>query len=56
MSLAQAIREASWERGLSHESQRSPLVSPPAACPPAAASRRLPTFPIARAVTADLSL
>ena len=35
--------------GLSHESQRSPVVSPPAACPsnacpPVAASRRLPTF------------
>jgi hypothetical protein len=42
-------REASWEGGLSHESQRSPAVSPPAACPPnacplVAASRRLPTF------------
>ncbi len=44
-------REGSWERGLSHESQRSPMVSPPAA-----ASRRLPTFQMARAVTADLSL
>ena len=50
MSLAHAIREVSWEGGLSHESQRSPVVSPPAACPPTAcppvaASRGLPTFP-----------
>jgi hypothetical protein len=54
-------REVSWERGLSHKSQQSPVVSPPAACPSTAcpsvaASRRLPTFPMARAVTADLSL
>jgi hypothetical protein len=50
MSLAQAIREVSRERGWSHESQRSPLACSPAACPLAAcpsvaASRRLPTFP-----------
>ena len=61
MSFAHAIREVSWEGGLSHESQRSPVVSPPAvcppnACPPVAASRRLPTFAMARAVTAGLSL
>jgi hypothetical protein len=37
--------------GLSRESQRSPLVSPPAA-----ASRHLPEFPMASAVTAHLSL
>jgi hypothetical protein len=45
MSLAQAIRKVSWQRGLSHESQRSPLAAPRAACPPTAASRRLPIFP-----------
>ena len=61
MSLAHAIREVSWDLGLSHESQPWPVVSPPAACPPTAcppvaAARRLPTFPIASAVTADLSL
>ena len=61
MSLAQAIREVSWVGGLSHEPQQSPVASPPAACPPTAcrpvaASRRLPTFLMARAVTADLSL
>ena len=43
-------REVSWEGGLSHEPQQSPVASPPAACPltacrPVAASRRLPTFP-----------
>jgi hypothetical protein len=42
-------REVSWQGGLSHESQQSPVASPPAACPltacpPVAASRRLPTF------------
>ena len=31
MSLAQAIREVSWKRGLSAESRQ-----PPAACPPSA--------------------
>jgi len=61
MSFAHAIREVSWEGGLSHESQQSAVASPRAACPPTAcpsvaALRRLPTFPIARAVTADLSL
>jgi hypothetical protein len=61
MSFAHAIREVSWEGGLSHESQQSAVASPHAACPPTAwpsvaASHRLPTFPIARAVTADLSL
>jgi hypothetical protein len=50
MSLAQAIREVSWEGGLPHEPQQSAVASPPAACPltacrPVAASRRLPTFP-----------
>jgi len=54
-------REVSWEDGLSHEPQQSPVASPPTACPltacrPVAALRRLPTFPMARAVTADLSL
>ena len=50
MSLAQAIREVSWERALSYESHQSPVAfspaaCPPAACAPAAASRRLPIFP-----------
>ena len=50
MSLAQAIREVSWDGGLSRKSQQSPVVSWPAACPPnacplGAASRGLPTFP-----------
>ncbi len=54
-------REVSWEGGLSHEPQKSPVASPPAACPltacrPVAASRRTPTFPMASTVTADLSL
>ena len=31
MSFAQAIREVSWEGGLSHESQQSAAASPPAA-------------------------
>ena len=35
-------REVSWEGGLSHESQRSPVVSPPAACPPTACPRADP--------------
>ena len=57
MSFAHAIREVSWEGSLSHESQQSAVASrhaacPPTACPSVAASRRLPTFPIARAVTA----
>jgi hypothetical protein len=61
MSLAHAIREVSWEGRLSHESHPWPLASPsaacpPTACPPVAASRGLPTFPMASAVTADLSL
>ena len=50
MSFAHAIREVSWEGGLSRKSQQSPVVSWPAACPPnacplGAASRGLPTFP-----------
>jgi hypothetical protein len=34
MSFAHAIREVSWEGGLSHESQQSAVASPHAACPP----------------------
>ena len=42
--------DVSWEGGLSHDSQRSPVASPradcpPTACPPVTASRGLPTFP-----------
>jgi hypothetical protein len=60
MSSAHAIREVSWERGLSLESQ-APVASPPAACPPTAcppvaASHNLPLVPMASAVTAGLSL
>jgi hypothetical protein len=45
MSLAHAIREVSWEGGLSHEPPQSAVASPRAACPPTAsppvaASRR----------------
>jgi len=48
ISFAHAIREVSWERGVGCVPQQSSL--PAWACPPVAASRRLPTFPTARAV------
>ena len=40
--LRRSHREVSSEGGLSHESQRSPVVSPPAACPPNACPRAEP--------------
>ena len=43
-------REVSWEGGLSHESQRSPVVSPPAACPPNACPR---ADPVGRLVSGE---
>ena len=64
-SFAHAIREVSWERGLSSASERSvdPWEAPsrwPAPGGPRGrvdvASPRLPTLPMASAVTADLSL
>ena len=56
MSFAQAIREVSCERGFSRVSQQPPVACPPPPCPPVTASRCLPMLPMARAVTADLSL
>jgi ATP-dependent Clp protease ATP-binding subunit ClpX len=52
MSFAHAIREVSWEGGLSHESQQSAVASPHAACPPTAcpsvaASHRILNVPFA---------
>jgi hypothetical protein len=56
MSLAHAIRDVSCERGFRCASQQPPVARPSSVCPPVAASCRLPTFPIASAVTARLSL
>ena len=45
MSLAQVIREVSWERGVPPKSQQPPAACPPPASLPVAASLCLPTFP-----------
>ncbi len=45
MSLAQAIREVSWERGFWFASPQPPVAWSSLACPPVAASRCFPTFP-----------
>ncbi len=52
ISLAQAIREVSWERGFWFASPQPPVAWSSLACPPVAASR---CFPTARAVTAGRS-
>jgi hypothetical protein len=56
MSLAQAIRNVSRERGFARVPQQSSASCPFSACPPATAWRYFATLPIASAVTADLSL
>jgi len=45
ISLAQAIRDVSWERGVACGPQQSPSACPASACPPFVASRCLPIFP-----------
>ena len=45
ISLAQAIREVSWERGFWFASPQPPVAWSSLACPPVAASRCFPTFP-----------
>jgi len=49
MSLAQAIREVSWERGFACVPQQSPAACPASVCPPVGALSCFPTFPTARA-------
>ena len=55
ISLAQAIREVSCERGFWFASPQPPVACSSLACPPVVASRCFPTFPTARAVTAGRS-
>ncbi len=55
ISLAQAIREVSWERGFWFASPQPPVAWSSLAYPPVAASRCFPTFSTARAVTAGRS-
>ena len=45
ISLAQAIREVSWERGFWFASPQPPVACSSLACPPVVASRCFPTFP-----------
>ena len=55
MSFAHAIRAVSWERGFASVPPQSPAACPASACPLVTASRCLPTFPTASAVTAGRS-
>ena len=48
ISLAQAIREVSCERGFWFASPQPPVACSSLACPPVAASRCFPKFPTAR--------
>ena len=45
ISLAQAIREVSWERGFWFASPQPPVAWSSLACPPVVASRCFPTLP-----------